>query len=299
MKIDQLNYFLETAKNEHIGKASKILGISPSAISHSISFLEEEIGRPLFEKKGKNIFLTAHGKYFAEHVEEILARFNSLKDEITSDNVDHQGHYKIVATHVLADFLVTPILSKSLAKHTKVSTEIFSLRSANVVKTLINGQRDIGFCFSPQENIKIETEILYEGKMHIFVRKNHPILKLSNKAKVKALTEYPLTLPKSFQGIDNCEKHPSLLKLGVTQAPQLLHDNVSICINALKNSDMFSLLPDYYYHLYRDQITPILEKECSHPYNISAVWPSNRILTKFLKKIIKDIKLDLSSKVLH
>jgi len=297
MKIDQLNYFLETARHEHIGKASKVLGISPSAISHSISFLEEEIGRPLFQKKGKNIFLTTHGKYFAENVEEILSRLNTLKDEMTSDKVEHQGHYKIVATHVLSDFLVAPFLSKSLTKHEKVSAEIYSLRSASVIKTLINGQYDLGFCFSPQENIKIETEILHVGKMHLFVRKDHPILRASNnKTKIKALNKFPLTLPKSFQGIDNCEKHPSLLELGVNRTPQLLHDNVSVCINALKNSNMFSLLPDYYQTLYKDQMTSILEKECCPTYNISAIWPANRILTKFLKEIIQNIKLDLSSK---
>jgi LysR family transcriptional activator of glutamate synthase operon len=58
MKIDQLIYFAETAKEEHIGRAAKILGISPSAISHSIASLEGELQLKLFQKKGKNIFLT-------------------------------------------------------------------------------------------------------------------------------------------------------------------------------------------------------------------------------------------------
>ena len=32
MKIDQLTYFLETAKQEHLGKAARILRLSPSAM---------------------------------------------------------------------------------------------------------------------------------------------------------------------------------------------------------------------------------------------------------------------------
>ena len=51
MKLDQLTYFLEAARHEHIGKAAKAVAISPSAISHSISALEKELGRPLFKKR--------------------------------------------------------------------------------------------------------------------------------------------------------------------------------------------------------------------------------------------------------
>ena len=42
MNIDRINYFLETAKHEHLGRAAKALAISPSAISHAIKLLEEE-----------------------------------------------------------------------------------------------------------------------------------------------------------------------------------------------------------------------------------------------------------------
>ena len=41
MKIDQLRYFFETARQGHIGRAANIVAISPSAISHSIAALEE------------------------------------------------------------------------------------------------------------------------------------------------------------------------------------------------------------------------------------------------------------------
>ena len=85
MKIDQLQYFLETANLEHIGKASKVLAISPSAISHSISSLERELGRDLFEKRGKRIYLTPHGKLLKERASELLMQVESIKEEVTDD----------------------------------------------------------------------------------------------------------------------------------------------------------------------------------------------------------------------
>ena len=44
MNFDQLRYFVETARFEHIGKAAKSVAISPSAISHAIANLEDELG---------------------------------------------------------------------------------------------------------------------------------------------------------------------------------------------------------------------------------------------------------------
>ena len=80
MKFDQLNYFISAAKEEHIGNASKQVGISPSAISHSIRALEEELGEELFIKQGKRIFLTEFGKRFQAKAEKLMEQANQLKD---------------------------------------------------------------------------------------------------------------------------------------------------------------------------------------------------------------------------
>src|ERR1700722_3577991 len=108
MKLDQLTYFLETAKQEHIGKASRVLAISPSAISHSISSLEEELGYPLFVKKGKNILLTNQGRLLMERAAEIVQRTQAIKDELTSDKLELQGHFRLAATHVLSAHFLAP-----------------------------------------------------------------------------------------------------------------------------------------------------------------------------------------------
>ncbi len=55
MTLDQLQYFVEAARRQHIGQAARFLNISPSAISHSIAALEEEFGQSLFEKQGRQI----------------------------------------------------------------------------------------------------------------------------------------------------------------------------------------------------------------------------------------------------
>ena len=81
MKLEQLRYFAEVARTEHVGKAAKALHISPSCISHSISALEKELGRELFDRLGKNIVLTEWGKRLAVRAGDVFKLVSTLEDE--------------------------------------------------------------------------------------------------------------------------------------------------------------------------------------------------------------------------
>ena len=72
MNLNQLKYFSVLAKVQHYTKAANILSISQPSLSNSISSLEEELGTELFEKKGRNIFLTKYGRVFLKYVDSAL-----------------------------------------------------------------------------------------------------------------------------------------------------------------------------------------------------------------------------------
>ena len=48
MELQQLKYFREVAKLEHVTRAAEKLFVSQSAISRAVTQLEEELGVPLF-----------------------------------------------------------------------------------------------------------------------------------------------------------------------------------------------------------------------------------------------------------
>ena len=63
MTFEQLEYFLTTAKYMNLSKAAAELFISHSAISKSISALEEELGTRLFVRKNNVLTFTPSGEY--------------------------------------------------------------------------------------------------------------------------------------------------------------------------------------------------------------------------------------------
>jgi DNA-binding transcriptional LysR family regulator len=298
MKLTQLIYFLETARHEHVGKAAKILAISPSAISHSIAALEREFGKDLFIKNGKNIQLTNFGKIMTERAEYILQTVEKIKGELLSGTVELQGHYSLAASHMLSEhFLISSWMSiQKIYPH--LTSEIYSLRSSEVVQKVSRGELDFGLCFSPQSNPSFEEEVLYEGQLVLVVRANHPILEVELSKQSQSLSQfYPAILPKSFQGISNCESHPIFKTFHMHPQESLFFDDYVVALQAIAQSDAWGLIPDILLKVTSSPFASIIPDGWNAPLKVSAIWPRKRLITNVLYQLVLNIKHAIVSQV--
>jgi LysR family carnitine catabolism transcriptional activator len=74
-KLAHLRCFLTVAETQSITTAAKRLHRSPSAISMTLTNLESEFGKDLFESDGKSR-LTPFGAYVLEIAREQVSRFD-------------------------------------------------------------------------------------------------------------------------------------------------------------------------------------------------------------------------------
>lgn len=290
MKIEQLRYFLEAAKHEHIGKAAVAVSITPSAVSHSISELEAELGRDLFVKKGKNIFLTSHGKVLMERAGKFLGDLEAIKEELASDSVELQGHYKLAATHMLCSQILTPAWARLQEAHGRLTAEIFTLRSAQVIAGVASGAYDYGLCLSPQPHPQLEIEPVYEGRLVLVVAHDHPVLKTPPAQRAAKLSQWPAALPKAFQGVDNCESHPAFAQFGIEPKIRLAYDSYEVAARHLLSTRSWSLFPDWIAKLYGGKLAAIIPSGWHAPLWLSAVRPKNRFHTRALRELSSSVK---------
>jgi DNA-binding transcriptional LysR family regulator len=287
MKLDQLQYFVETARRQHIGQAARFLAISPSAISHSIAALEEEFGQVLFEKQGRQIKLTHHGKLLLDRAEFLLSEVGRIKDELSSEELELRGHYRVAATHLLCSEYLTPTWMKLQQDNPGLSATLLSLRSGDVLARVGSGEIDLGFCISPNAGPNMEQEILHEGKLLICFGKKHPFAK---DKRIEDLNGYPAIAALGAQGIDNCENHPSLQKLRVTQRISNLFDSYDVALKALRFNTVWALLPDFIAHSNQQHIETFVPRGWESPYRIAAIWPKYRIRTPALDQLVEAFK---------
>ncbi len=82
MELQKLKYFSTVAKYQHVTRSAEHLCVAQPALTQAIKSLEDELGVPLFEKRGRNIVLTEFGKFLKEKVDKILPQIDSITSEI-------------------------------------------------------------------------------------------------------------------------------------------------------------------------------------------------------------------------
>ena len=60
MNLSQLYYFKKLAELQHYTQAAQELYITQPSLSGAIASLESELGIQLFEKRGRNVYLTKY-----------------------------------------------------------------------------------------------------------------------------------------------------------------------------------------------------------------------------------------------
>lgn len=291
MKLDQLMYFLEVAKQGHLGRASKALFLSPSAVSHSLSSLERDLGVQLFERNKKQLILTQRGRFLVERAKPLVEEFERLREEVQSGEAPLVGHFVMGATHFLSGNFLSPTWSKLSQEHTRLSCDLISATSAQIISRTSVGELDYGLCFSPYPNPLVEEEPLFNGELGLIIRPNHPLLK-NKKNFWDELKNYPSVLPKASQGIDNCESHPMFDKLKVKIRSHIVVDSYESTLGSVNGSDTWSLVPDIVASIAG---LPFIKSQrgWEAPYKISAVRPKNRIKTRLFSDLSKEIKNSL------
>lgn len=82
VELQQLRYFDEVARTQHVTNSAKRLNVAQPALTQSIRRLERELGVTLFERVGRNVRLTACGAALQKRIAPLLATLDELPEEL-------------------------------------------------------------------------------------------------------------------------------------------------------------------------------------------------------------------------
>lgn len=85
MKVNQLKYFIEVAKEQSITKAAEKCFVGQPTISKAIAKLEEEFDIILFERCAEGVKLTQQGKIFLEYAKTIKTNMETLEKRFSKE----------------------------------------------------------------------------------------------------------------------------------------------------------------------------------------------------------------------
>ncbi len=78
MNFNHLRYFWEVARDGNLTRTAERLNLSQSAVSVQIRKLEDRLGHPLFERRGRKLHLTEAGRIALDHADTIVGAGQDL-----------------------------------------------------------------------------------------------------------------------------------------------------------------------------------------------------------------------------
>lgn len=158
MEIRHLITFKTIVEKGGFNKTAEHLGYAQSSITTHIKELEQELGRPLFDRLGKKVMLTQYGQQFLTYATKIIELYNQ------SLNIDKepQGDLILGISESLTICRVPAILLDYKMKYPKVRLLIKSLENDDVATSLKNGDIDLALILEKDD---WQQEDLYAEKL--------------------------------------------------------------------------------------------------------------------------------------
>lgn len=153
-KLSHLRCFITVADTGSISAAAKRLHRSPSAISMTLSNLEAEFGRKLFESEGKSR-LTPFGDYVFSISSEQLTRFDRAIDSIQAYANNSFGRVDIASVPSFATHFLPRLLSNFNQSYPQITLAIRDDSSTHINQLIIQGEIDIGIASPVSENTEL------------------------------------------------------------------------------------------------------------------------------------------------
>ena len=175
MNIQQLEYFLAAASEEHMTRASQKLHITQPALTAAIQRLESELDVKLFKQQGRNIKLTEFGTVYFKYAAAAVGSLSDGKKQLDIMKERQHGTVRLVTPPVSSyPGLINKLLS--VCPNLVMSNEKES--EEEITAKLRNGSIDLCISALLFENREVGSATLSHDRMMLLVPKTNPLSRL-------------------------------------------------------------------------------------------------------------------------
>jgi LysR family transcriptional regulator for bpeEF and oprC len=123
-KFKAIAVFLKVVEAKSFAKAADLLDLTPSAVSKSISALEQELGLQLLVRSTRRLRLSDDGAVFYEHCRKLLADYEELEIRLQRAHIAPKGRLRVDMPVIIARSLVFPALPGFLKRYPDIQIEL-------------------------------------------------------------------------------------------------------------------------------------------------------------------------------
>jgi DNA-binding transcriptional LysR family regulator len=122
--LADLSAFVAVADRLSFSAAASQLGVTPSALSHSMRQLEERLGVRLLHRTTRSVSLTDAGRRLLDRLRPAISEIAGALEDLNQERQRHMGRLRIYAVHVAGAAVVAPIWGRFLSTYPEVHLEL-------------------------------------------------------------------------------------------------------------------------------------------------------------------------------
>lgn len=194
MDLKQLKYFVHVAELGSFTKASAVLSVAQSALSHQVRGIELELKQQLLHRDGRGVRPTDAGARLLSHARGIIAQFDRAMVDLADARGAPVGHIVVGLPVSLARLLTVTLIEALHGAFPNATFGIMEGLSSSVTEWMVTGRIDIGVVYNAIPSPQIEIRPLCDQDLLLVARRRGA--RLGASTPTTQLAEFPLILPR-------------------------------------------------------------------------------------------------------
>ena len=158
--LNALRAFEAVSRHGQVNRAATELSVSPSAVSHMLRKLEDDLNTPLVRRRGRSIELTAQGEALAPRLQEIFHSMQTLIKE-TRSHADTRTVTVVLRPYFAAKWLA-PRLNRFWLQHPDIELR---LHHSNAPVDFVTADADLAIEWSRGDRPGVSHVLLIPGEL--------------------------------------------------------------------------------------------------------------------------------------
>ncbi|GAA6743122.1 MULTISPECIES: LysR family transcriptional regulator [Thermus] len=169
-----LRVFVTVVEEGGVGRAALALGITQPAVSQYLRALEEQVGHPLFERRGRHLVLSRVGETLLPEARRVVQALEEFQRVSQAMGRLELGEVTLGAATTMATYVLPLFLKNFHDTHPGVRVYVESGSSERLAERLLIGEVEFAVLEGVEHWEGYERHLFYEDELVLIVPPDHP-----------------------------------------------------------------------------------------------------------------------------
>lgn len=176
--LRQLRVFVTVAQARSFSRAGEMIGLSQSAVSHSVKELETQTGVKLLDRTTREVVLTEAGQQLAMRLERLLDELHSTLRDVGRLGQQLSGTVRVAASQTISAHLIPLCIAESNHRYPDIDFVLHDRPQQWVLESIRQGDVDFGIVIDPGAVSDLECEVVLSEPFLLLCRDDDPLASL-------------------------------------------------------------------------------------------------------------------------